>query len=275
MVLADERHARHPVRAEQRQVDHVLRLGYLLGQIGRGHVHLGETDGVRFVRRGIDSPAVSIVIGDDEANGLEIAAGVRLDPVINRLPELAAVGDLKDRDVLARHAGNCDQLSHQRNDHVRARQPVQRFPPERSASSLDHGGVFGNAAPLGGPVLVAVDLDGDLLSRAIPRAALPADFVEVPEQRIPSLLVVLPAGQILEQLGCHPAHGALVSGGIVPPEAGRSIPTGRGRVSNPNHPAWVDAFAFSDRAVGRLAGLKRAGLRRGAALLRHRARTRC
>ena len=252
MVLSDQRHAGQSVRPQQRHVNYVLGCGHLLRQIAHRYVRLRELNRVRHVRRGEDPPAFVKVGAHQELHRLELRIGIRPDPGVNGLADIAPARDIVDHDVFAPHPARFDQLRHQGHDGVRARQTIQRSPrhgrPEhpreppprsphpaprwRPAARGPPAGMTRHA-PLGSPVLVAVDLDRDLLSGTVSGIPQLAGLIEAPEQRVPCLLVVLAARQILDHPGSHAVHHFLVGIRIVPPVPRRAIPTGRLRVAGP------------------------------------------
>ena len=254
MVLSDQRHPGHPVRPQQRHVDHVLGPGHLLRQIGRRHVRFRESNRVGHVRRGEHAAALFEIGAHQELHRLELSARIRPDPGIDGLADIAPAGDVVNNDVLASHPARFDQLGHQRHHGVRAGQAI-----------LGRVGF-----PLRGAILIAIDLDRDSLAGAISRVPKLVGAIETPEQRVPCLPVVLPSGQILKQPGSHAVDYFLVGVGVIPPVPCHTVPTGGLGVAHPHHPARINPLARAERMVRPLAGLKGFDRSHLASLLRHR-----
>src|SRR5208282_4283853 len=114
--------------------------------------------------------------------------GIRPDPGVDGLAHITPAGHIVEEDIFASYT-RFDQLRHQGLDGMRARQTIQRRPGMYAAPRTH---CRGRHSPRRGPVLVAVDLDRDLLSGPVSGIAQLPGLIEAPEQRVPSLLVVLP-----------------------------------------------------------------------------------
>ena len=270
VVLRRQCDAGHAVRAQQRHVDQVLRLGHLPRKVSDGQFPFGKPDRVRRVRRGGHAAAQVVVGANQKLHRLELGIGIRPDPRVDGLTDVANASDIVNHDVLAPHPGLLDQFRDQGYDGLRARQAVLRrpgrppVPPGRLAARGRHG------APLRGPVLIAVDLDRDSLPWTIPDTPQTVRIVETAEERVPRLPLVLSSSQIPDSPGSQAVDHCLVGVGVIPPVARHTVPTGGVRVTHPHHSAGVYPLAGAHGMVGLLAGFEGLGRRHPPALLRHR-----
>ena len=59
---------------------------------------------------------------------MELGIGVRMNPSVDGLTDVAMHADIVDQDVLAPHPGGFDQFRHQSLDHLGAGQAILRSP---------------------------------------------------------------------------------------------------------------------------------------------------
>ena len=105
-------------------------------------------------------------------------------------------------------------------------------------------------------LLVHIDLDGDLLRLPVSGVAQALGLVEISEQGVPGLGIARLARQILESRGHHRIDDLGIGVLVVPPIAGRAVPTGGIGIMDPHDPAGMNPLGDAHGAVGRLAGRK-------------------
>jgi hypothetical protein len=115
-------------------------------------------------------------------------------------------------------------------------------------------GRSGAGTPGAWPVLVAVQLDGDLVARPVSAASQLAGLTEKPEQRAPRFPVRLLGSERAETPGQHRLHKAGVRVCVVPPVARPAVPGGCLGFMGPHDPAGMDALSGADGRVGRFRG---------------------